>query len=112
MIMSQEELEEPWGQLISTSNVAGTEEERVPVLGHKFLIGRDKGSFFRLRCPLLPSVVLCLDVELVVAENRFVSSRHCLLERDEKGGKWISDSSSNGTLLNGARLQRHKRVSW
>ena len=45
MIMSQEELEEPWGQLISTSNVAGTEEERVPVLGHKFLIGRDKGSF-------------------------------------------------------------------
>ncbi|CAI8049022.1 E3 ubiquitin-protein ligase CHFR [Geodia barretti] len=92
MIMSQEELEEPWGQLISTSNVAGTEEERVPVLGHKFLIGRDK------------------DVELVVAENRFVSSRHCLLERDEKGGKWISDSSSNGTLLNGARLQRHKRV--
>jgi pSer/pThr/pTyr-binding forkhead associated (FHA) protein len=93
MIMSQEELEEPWGQLISTSNVAGTEEERVPVLGHKFLIGRDK------------------DVELVVGGNRFVSSRHCLLERDEKGGKWISDSSSNGTLLNGARLQRHKRVS-
>ena len=42
-IMSQEELEEPWGQLISASNVAGTEEERVPVLGHKFWIGRDKG---------------------------------------------------------------------
>ena len=48
--MSLGELEEPWGQLVSTELPPGAEEERVPVLGSTFLIGRAKGQ---MRCTQL-----------------------------------------------------------
>ena len=38
---SQEDLEEPWGQLVSMS---GGSEERIPIVGEKFTVGRSKGS--------------------------------------------------------------------
>lgn len=41
----QEDLEEPWGQLVSTEMPPGVEEERVPILGKTFLIGRYKGQW-------------------------------------------------------------------
>lgn len=39
--MSSEDLEEPWGQLVSMEQ---EEEERIPVLGSQFTIGRGKGE--------------------------------------------------------------------
>jgi len=42
--MSLEGLEEPWGQLVSTERPEGEEEERLPLLGSQFQIGRDKGQ--------------------------------------------------------------------
>lgn len=54
--------------------------------------------------------ILSLDAELVISGNSFVSTQHCLLLRDEEGGKWVSDVSTNGTLLNGKRLEKNKRV--
>ena len=42
--MSLGELDEPWGQLVSTELPPGAEEERIPVLGNTFLIGRAKGQ--------------------------------------------------------------------
>jgi E3 ubiquitin-protein ligase CHFR len=90
--MSLGELEEPWGQLVSTELPPGAEEERVPVLGSTFLIGRAK------------------EADLVISGNQLVSSRHCLLHRDEEGGKWVSDTSTNGTLLNNKRLEKNKKV--
>ena len=42
--MSLEGLEEPWGQLVSTERSEGEEEERLPLLGSQFQIGRDKGQ--------------------------------------------------------------------
>ena len=58
--MSSEELEEPWGQLVSVER-HGEDEERVPVVGARFLIGRDKGWLdqteldYPLQLGLLPS---------------------------------------------------------
>ena len=48
--------------------------------------------------------------ELVLDGNRFVSTRHCLLQRDEEGRKWLTDSSTNGTLLNNRKLQKDNKV--
>ena len=36
-------LKEPWGQLVSAGDAEESEEERVPLLGERFLIGRNKG---------------------------------------------------------------------
>ena len=41
MYMSSEVLEDPWGQLVSLER---EEEERIPVLGSQFTIGRGKGE--------------------------------------------------------------------
>ena len=46
----------------------------------------------------------------MISGNQLVSSRHCLLHRDEEGGKWVSDTSTNGTLLNNKRLEKNKKV--
>ena len=46
--MSLGELEEPWGQLVSTELPPEVEEDRVPVLGNTFLIGRAKGQLTRV----------------------------------------------------------------
>ena len=40
--MSSFELEEPWGQLVSV-NLA--REERIPIVGNEFTIGRGKSKF-------------------------------------------------------------------
>ena len=50
------------------------------------------------------------DADLVILDNMFVSIQHCVLLRDEEGEKWVRDLSSNGTLLNGKRLERNKEV--
>ena len=39
-----------------------------------------------------------------------MSTRHCQLLKDEEGRKWVRDTSTNGTLLNGKRLEKNKEV--
>ena len=39
-----------------------------------------------------------------------MSTRHCQLVKDEEGRKWVRDTSTNGTLLNGKRLEKNKEV--
>lgn len=46
----------------------------------------------------------------MISGNQFVSTAHCVLGRGEGGELWIQDTSTNGTLLNGARLERNKEV--
>jgi pSer/pThr/pTyr-binding forkhead associated (FHA) protein len=40
----------------------------------------------------------------VIADNRFISNKHCVLERSTDGTVTVTDHSSNGTHVNGARL--------
>lgn len=48
--------------------------------------------------------------DLVIPKNQFVSTSHCVLVRDDGGEVWIRDTSTNGTLLNGTKLERNKEV--
>ena len=50
------------------------------------------------------------DADLVISKNQFVSTTHCVLVRGGGGEVWIRDTSTNGTLLNGTRLERNKEV--
>jgi predicted component of type VI protein secretion system len=49
----------------------------------------------------------------VIGNNRFISSKHCVVARDEAGNVTVTDFSSNGTFLNGIKLvkgQPHVRA--
>jgi E3 ubiquitin-protein ligase CHFR len=80
-------ISEPWGQLISTSGVV---EERIPIIGETFTIGR------RSSC------------DLIIPNNHHVSSNHCVLTHDKDGTVWLSDSSTNGTLVDGTKVKNNK----
>ena len=58
----------------------------------------------------LPLLSLTIDMDIVISGNKFVSTDHCELTKGEDGGVWITDKSTNGTLLNGSRLVRHSKV--
>ncbi|XP_065892159.1 E3 ubiquitin-protein ligase CHFR-like [Dysidea avara] len=79
-------LEEPWGLLVVKE---GGEDERIPVIGHEFVIGRSK------------------DCGLSI-NSKLVSNRHCVLIRDDRGKVLVKDTSSNGTLINGKRIRRNE----
>lgn len=51
------------------------------------------------------------DADLVIPENKFVSTVHCVFVKGEGGRAHIKDTSTNGTLLNGSRLERNVEVS-
>ena len=50
------------------------------------------------------------DADLVIPNNKFVSTRHCQLLRDEEGRKWVRNTCTNGMLLNGKRVEKNKEV--
>ena len=70
---------------------------------------------------------LSQDTDLVLAGNKYVSSRHCTMQLDEEGVVWLQDTrqdhtaaatsrlltlshlySTNGTLVNGAVVKKDK----
>lgn len=54
--------------------------------------------------------MLCLDCDVMVPDNR-VSGLHCvILRRGKNGGPALKDMSTNGTLLNGQRLDKSEEV--
>jgi predicted component of type VI protein secretion system len=44
-------------------------------------------------------IILYLANDLSIANNRYISSSHCIFEY-ENGHLYIHDTSSNGTLIN------------
>jgi E3 ubiquitin-protein ligase CHFR len=80
---------ESWGQLVSTTDL---DSEPIQLVKSKFTVGRGLGNDLRL------------------AENAFVSSSHCFIERDEVTGiVWLHDISTNGTLLNLSNKLHHQK---
>ncbi len=60
------------------------------------------GSWLRIRH---------LDNDLSIANNRYISSFHCIFEY-ENGHLYIHDTSSNGTLINRAnKISKNDPVS-
>ena len=55
--------------------------------------------------------IFSTDADLVLSNNRFVSTAHCVFVRGEGGWVSVRDTSTNGTLLNGSRLQKDTDVS-
>lgn len=48
--------------------------------------------------------------DMVIADKT-VSSRHCRIDRDEKGNHYIEDlESSNGTFLNRKRIKKRSQI--
>lgn len=82
-------LEEPWGLLVTKE---GGEDERVPVLGKEFIIGRAK------------------DCNLCITNSKLVSNHHCVLMRDDGGKVLLKDTSSNGTLVNGKLIKKNETL--
>lgn len=68
-----------WGQLVSLTDI---ESEPIMLSNSTFTIGRGK------------------DCDLPCSDNKLVSSKHCCIQRDERNTVWLSDNSTNGTLLN------------
>lgn len=88
------ELPEPWGLLVSVET--GEEEERLPISSERFTIGRANGVHTHCGVgvgghikayPLSPT-----DVDLVLSDNKYVSSHHCTLQLDEDGVIWLKDT--------------------
>ena len=61
--------------------------------------------------PLQSGVFFFLANDLAIANNRYVSSCHCVFEFDN-GHLYLSDNSSNGTLINrSTKISRNESVS-
>ncbi|KAL5016431.1 hypothetical protein ScPMuIL_006020 [Solemya velum] len=71
--------EEGWAQLVSVTDV---ESAPIAIVKDKITIGRAK------------------ECDISLDENKLVSSKHCFVERDRHGKVWLTDTSTNGTLLN------------
>ena len=50
------------------------------------------------------------DADLVIPGNKFMSTVHCVFVRGQGGQALLKDTSTNGTLLNGSRLERNAEV--
>ena len=87
-----------WGKLVCvvgqlSADAGRTEDQSVECRGEEFIIGRAK------------------DCSLRIVTSKLISSRHCRLRlAAETGEVKVEDLSTNGTLLNGARLTRHQAV--
>lgn len=55
--------------------------------------------------------LLYAGADFILAENKFVSALHCVFMRGEGGEALLKDVSTNGTLLNGSRLEKNMQVS-
>ena len=64
-------------------------------------------SYFMYLHDLLPPTASDFEI----SDNKYISSLHCELSRDAEGRGYLKDLSSNGTLLNGARIGRNNQVS-
>ncbi len=97
----------------------GNQWERFKML--KFMTPSTFGicAFFRWRCNyggvhlfwFIHVIIFSPDADLEIADNRFVSTSHCVLVRGEGGWVSLNDTSTNGTLLNGTKLDKNTSVS-
>jgi len=79
-----------WAQLVSTTDI---ETEPIQLENNKIMIGRNRGN------------------DICLSENPFVSGSHCFIECDtESGIAWLHDTSTNGTLVNGAEKLVHQKT--
>ncbi|XP_019854831.1 PREDICTED: E3 ubiquitin-protein ligase CHFR-like [Amphimedon queenslandica] len=86
--MSQDTLpEDPWGLLVSLDEDS---EKRFPIIRPEFKIGRNK------------------DCDIAILNNKHVSSCHCSIIKDEEGVIWCKDTSTNGTLVNGVKINKEQ----
>ena len=86
-------MDEPWGQLVSVE----ASEERFPISGKHFVIGRARGALVLTGgvasiARVVMTSMLIVDADLVLAGNKYVSSCHCKLRLDEEGVIWLEDT--------------------
>ena len=109
---SQDELEEPWARLVST-DCSEEDEEVIPLVGDKFSVGRGKSRLYYEQISVWwawSHSQLHTVADLVISNNSFVSSLHCVLLKSGEGAASIKDTSTNGTLLNGTKLNKDEEV--
>ena len=81
--------EDPQGLLVSLDKDF---EERFPIIGKEFKIGRNKGLCLIFLISRLIIIINIIDCDVVILNNKHVSSCHCSIIRDEDGIVWCKDT--------------------
>ncbi|XP_072042861.1 E3 ubiquitin-protein ligase CHFR-like [Amphiura filiformis] len=87
--MMTESNQKEWAQLVCSTNLHAP---AIPIQADNFSIGRAK---------------VC---DLSLCDNKYVSSKHCRLTRQEDGKTWLEDTSTNGTWVNQTKLTKGQRL--
>lgn len=105
----------PWSNLQAWNQLMNTSESESPSVAHlpwSPVAGAWLEHCTGDRCPIGPTASLGRNPSnQVVLSGEKVSRRHAVVQKHGETDYWLSDASStNGTLLNGIRLQRSARL--